>query len=1060
MDQQLRSLIETVRQRWLRVVTAQVIARAAVCAAVPLVAAAVAYRVAAPGGWALLSLAALALATTGAVAAVAAWRRPSRPHDRQVARFIEERTAGATGARPLEDALVSAVDVAAAPEADLRRQFLPVIAATLARQLEDLTPASIVSPESVRRATTRAAGGAVVFVAALIVALPLLEQAAADARLRLFASPAAGTSAGAATTRRGAPPRVRRIDVRYAYPAFSGLGPKTEEDGGDVYGPAGTKVTLRVFSDKPVTAGSLRTASASTLPLRVADGGALESTFVLSGDDSYRVKLTDADGLESAADTEYFIRLMEDGPPSVRILRPSSDRQITPLEEVAIEARADDDYGIAAFDLVYGVAGGPEKVARFDRVTGTNTQKIGVHLLPAEALGVTPGDVITYYARARDVARAKPSTQATSDIYFLEVKPFNEEFSMAESQASSAPGSGDLESLIQAQKEIISATWNLERRAQAGRSAADLQAVAEAQAELKTRAERLSRRSSGLSGGGPLPQRQLPGRGQGARGGSGDSIGAALEAMSRAVVQLQGQKTRDAIPHEMAALNGLLQAQAEVRRRQVTTGSSGSGNGSSRAGQDLSALFDKELQRQQRTNYENRTSATAQQEPPGNDSALDRIRDLARRQEDLNRRQQELASAGLSAEEMRRQLEKLTREQMELRRQTEELSRTTPPATSGQAGSGGMRQASEQMRSAASELRRDDPARAAENGQRAADELRRMERRLGGGRGDARDRSSEVQLEAQQIAQEQRRIAAESERLEKSGAGAAADAKRRLASDKERLAGRVEDLQRSAQQSARGSMPDAAASLAEAARDLERERIAERMRESAKRMQAPGGQQPGQAAEDRKIARTLDSVAEKLGGSASAGSKQLSQQLDRTREIRDRLNRLEQQMRDAAAREQSKGPAQPGSRSPQGERGRQGRDATQGSRGTSGSGQAGSELQRLQAEYQRELQRARDALDRLGKGQQRTGLDMATPEEQEFSRSAPGTEAFKQDRSGWESLRKDVDLALEKHEAAISDRLAGRQAQDRLSAGGSERVPESYRSVIARYYESLARVKK
>ena len=85
---------------------------------------------------------------------------------------------------------------------------------------------------------------------------------------------------------------------------------------------------------------------------------------------------------------------------------------------------------------------------------------------------------------------------------------------------------------------------------------------------------------------------------------------------------------------------------------------------------------------------------------------------------------------------------------------------------------------------------------------------------------------------------------------------------------------------------------------------------------------------------------------------------------------------------------------------------------------------------------------------------------MATPEEQEFSRSAPGTEAFKQDRSGWESLRKDVDLALEKHEAAISDRLAGRQAQDRLSAGGSERVPESYRSVIARYYESLARVKK
>ena len=85
---------------------------------------------------------------------------------------------------------------------------------------------------------------------------------------------------------------------------------------------------------------------------------------------------------------------------------------------------------------------------------------------------------------------------------------------------------------------------------------------------------------------------------------------------------------------------------------------------------------------------------------------------------------------------------------------------------------------------------------------------------------------------------------------------------------------------------------------------------------------------------------------------------------------------------------------------------------------------------------------------------------MATPEEQEFSRSAPGTEAFKQDRSGWESLRKDIDLALEKYEAGVSDQLAGRRTQDRLSAGGSERVPDAYRSVIARYYEALARVKK
>ena len=46
-----------------------------------------------------------------------------------------------------------------------------------------------------------------------------------------------------------------------------------------------------------------------------------------------------------------------------------------------------------------------------------------------------PGDVITYYARARDVGRGKRPTETKSDMFFLEVRPFNEEFVSAESQA-------------------------------------------------------------------------------------------------------------------------------------------------------------------------------------------------------------------------------------------------------------------------------------------------------------------------------------------------------------------------------------------------------------------------------------------------------------------------------------------------------------------------------------------------------------------------------------------------------------------------------------------------
>ena len=50
------------------------------------------------------------------------------------------------------------------------------------------------------------------------------------------------------------PPRVEQINLRYEYPKAFGMAPRQEEDGGDIYGPAGTRVHVTVHVDKPVTA--------------------------------------------------------------------------------------------------------------------------------------------------------------------------------------------------------------------------------------------------------------------------------------------------------------------------------------------------------------------------------------------------------------------------------------------------------------------------------------------------------------------------------------------------------------------------------------------------------------------------------------------------------------------------------------------------------------------------------------------------------------------------------------------------------------------------------------
>jgi hypothetical protein len=852
------------------------------------------------------------------------------------------------------------------------------------------------------------------------------------------------------------PARVQRIELQYEFPSFTGLAPRQERDGGDVYGPAGTRVKLVVHTDKPVTAGRLAFAEAKPVDLTRVNERALESTLTLKEEGAYRVRLQDSDGLSSEG-VEYFVRVMDDRPPTVHILRPSGDQQITPLEEVPIEARADDDFGIASLEMVYSVAGGPEKVVPFTSLGGTDVARIGSRMLAAEDLKVQPGDVIAYYARARDVPHAKRSTLTRSEIFFLEVKPFNEEYSLAQSQSGAPSAAGaQLEGLIAAQKEIISATWNLERRAAAGRSAADIKDVADAQAELKAKAEqaagaaRQRRRLGGflqITFGQPAPQPP-----------SGDAVGAAVAAMSRALQQLQTQKTADAIPHEMAALNALLQAQAEIRKREVSQQqNSGGGAGGNRQSQDLSNLFDRELKRQQKTNYE--TKAQVESQPEGApDSALDKIRDLAQRQEELNRRQRELAQRQLSSQERTRELEKLTREQEQLRRQAEEAAREGAKGAEGasRAGARGatgadraqqeLQRALEQMRQAAEQGNSGDPSAAAAKGEEAARQLRQAESQMQNGSPDARKRAlGDVQLESQQIADAQRRIASEADRLDREGGGAA-DARRRLAGEKEQLADRVDALQQAAQRLG-----------ADGASDLQAQKLSDKMRASASGMRE--GKTGRLAPAEQQIADALDKVARKLNGADAGGAKgdtqQLAGQLDEVRDARERLARLERQLADATraaggARGRGDNPSQPG------RAGQSGPEGRQGERGSGGDGSGGADLQRLQQAYNRELQRTRELMDRVQRGTPESGGRMGTPEQHEWSRSAPGTEAFKQDYAAWQSLAAEVTRALERAESSVASRLAGAIAKDRLRAGGSERVPDAYRQRVSKYFEAIA----
>jgi hypothetical protein len=288
----------------------------------------------------------------------------------------------------------------------------------------------------------------------------------------------------------------------------------------------------------------------------------------------------------------------------------------------------------------------------------------------------------------------------------------------------------------------------------------------------------------------------------------------------------------------------------------------------------------------------------------------------------------------------------------------------------------------------------------------------------------------DLQLEARQLAEAQRRLDNEASQTAPGGAGD--DARRRLAGEQERLADRTGRLEQSVKQMSGAGDQQERQAMAEAGRQLEQQNVQGRMRESAQAMRkGTGSQPPGDG--NREIARALDQVAEQLGaaaGTRDAESAKLSEQLSRAQELRDRVSRLTRSMEELA----------------KGSQGQPGAQSEQGAQGTPGA---------LQRDVEQQMKQAQELASQLQREtpNQKGGT---TPEQWQRSLSAPGTEAFKQDFSKWEELKKNLLLSLDQTESRLSDQLRARENRERLNAGRHDAVADTYKALVDRYYQSLA----
>lgn len=753
-------------------------------------------------------------------------------------------------------------------------------------------------------------------------------------------------------------PYVDRMDHEYRFPAYTGLAPRQVEGAGDVAALPGTRVAVTIHPTLGTPAGRLLVDGQEPVELEVQGDGTLTGSFTVGERGFYRIELALADGRYVPGSPEYTIDLLADQPPSIALTRPGRDTPASPIEELYLEAEADDDYGIDELLLVYAVNGGPEDTLALHTSSGTPLRQVTAgHTLYLEEFQVEPGDLVSYWAVTRDV-RQGAGEEVVSDIYFVNIQPFRRDFRQAEQQGApqdqGGGGGAEEPDLSELQKQVVAATFNLLRdRDRYGEDdfRESVTAVALAQGRVRdqvaTLAERMTNR--GLTSA-EERFREIA-----------EMLPEAIEAMDTARARLEALDPREALGPEQEALRVIQKAEASYETYVGQQQGGGGGGGGGANADDLADLFELELDQLQ-NQYETVQRGERQQANEEVDELLEKLDELARRQQQEAERQraraaqQGSASAGGGssaasqreladeAEETARQLQRLSRETgdqqlAETARQLQDAADAMrqAAANAGNSGAAEAERALERLGEAQRRLQQDRESRLEEDTQGALDRVRRLQRQ-----------QEEIQEQLENLPDDP---------------AARGDEIREMSAEKMEMAREVGSLERDLNrlsQEARRQDDATARELREAVDEIDEAKLVQKIQYSR------GVIEQRDPAFARSFERDIEADLERLesaleeaadAAGQTAGRAGLEESLDEARGLLDRVESLDRRLADRtgqdeggrAGQEGELGEGEAGEAGAEGEGGQAGTEGEPGSAGQAGrtgepgdSGQAGA----------------------------------------------------------------------------------------------------------------------
>jgi len=564
-------------------------------------------------------------------------------------------------------------------------------------------------------------------------------------------------------------PELERADATLSYPAYTGIPERTVEDTRRLSVVEGTRLTYRFHLNKPVAAARLVGENNESVELDAHPEQPLAELppLVLTKTMKWKLELVDAAGRTNKISPRIEVVVYPNKGPKIRIVSPGGDQQVSPLEEITFTAEIEDDFGLLRHGLSYNLDGGAVEEFELGEVASGQLKSLASHLLALEEMKVEAGQLVSWFFWAEDTGPDGQPRRSFSDMFFAEVRPFEEIFRQGQGGESSEEEkeqqqglSQQVEKLIKLQKQIINATWKLHRRPSGLEQDAPVLVESQYQAFQQT-TELLEEAESEKAK---------------------DFLQVAADHMEKAVAHLTEstedvEKLMPALASEQGAYQALLRLLAhefEVNRSQSKSQS----KPQPRSERSQSQLDELDL-REQEDRYETESQAQRLQNAEEREQlqVLSRLKELAQRQDDLNKKLKEVENAlraaedPLTEEDLRRELKHLREEQRRNIADLDELNQSMEKPENRSEMAQERRQVEQtrqEMNKASEQLQKGQLSQAIASGTRAQKDLEEM-------RDELREKTSnqfaeqmrDMRREARELSQRQQEIGEQLAKVDK-----------------------------------------------------------------------------------------------------------------------------------------------------------------------------------------------------------------------------------------------------------------------------------------------------